>query len=161
MATIAGRPDLFSFLSESDAAVDVEVGDGRLLLEQQTGPKDDAVVIDAFSGDSIPAHLMTDEAMALYLERITDDGAIVFHISNRFFDFSPIVARLAAEHGLVAYEGSDEPSPEAGSSGQARQHLGRHGPHRRRTHWLPTSRVGPASPPTRTPRCGPTTDRAC
>ncbi len=104
---IAQRPDLFTFLDRSAADVRVEEGDGRLLLTDETGPRADALVVDAFSGDSIPAHLLTDEAVGLYLRRIRDDGALVFHISNRFFDFSPVVARLAANHGLVAYESFD------------------------------------------------------
>lgn len=115
---IAEQRRLFTFLDDSDATIRHHVGDGRLLLEEADGPKADAIVIDAFSGDSIPAHLMTDEAVDLYLRRTTDDGAIVFHISNRFFDFRPVVARLAADHGLVAYVGADEPTPAEQAEGK-------------------------------------------
>ncbi len=115
---IARDPSLFTFLQDSPAKIDVQVGDGRLLLAADTAPRSDALVVDAFSGDSIPAHLLTNEAVSLYLRRITADGSLVFHISNRFFDFTPVVARLAAEHGLVAYLGADEPSPEQANEGK-------------------------------------------
>ena len=60
-------------------------------------------LVDAFSGDSIPAHLLTTEAIELYLGAITEDGSIVVHISNRFFDFQPVIARLASSDD-VAYD---------------------------------------------------------
>lgn len=115
---IAERADLFTFLDASPADVRVEVGDGRLLLQDETGPRADALVIDAFSGDSIPAHLLTDEAVGLYLRRVADDGALVFHISNRFFDFTPVVARLAAAHDLVAWQSVDGATPEEAQQGK-------------------------------------------
>ena len=115
---IAEDPDLFTFLSRSKAEVEVQVGDGRLLLDRADGPKDDALVIDAFSGDSIPAHLLTDEAVGLYLRRLADHGTLVIHISNRFFDFTPVVARLAAAHDLAAYVGFDPATPEQAAEGK-------------------------------------------
>lgn len=115
---IAQQPDLFTFLDRSVAEVRVEVGDGRLLLQDETAPLVDVLVVDAFSGDSTPAHLLADEAVGLYLRRLRDDGALVFHISNRFFDFTPVVARLAAEHGLVAYRSVDGPTAAESSQGK-------------------------------------------
>jgi hypothetical protein len=115
---IAERPDLFTFVDDSAAEIDVHVGDGRLLVADSSMPPADALVIDAFSGDSIPAHLLTTEAVELYLDAIADDGALVFHISNRFFDFTPVVARLAEESGLVAYQSADEPTPEEEAQGK-------------------------------------------
>ena len=115
---IAQRPDLFTFLDAGPAEIDVHVGDGRLLVADSSMPPADALVIDAFSGDSIPAHLLTTEAVELYLDAIADDGALVFHISNRFFDFGPVVARLAEEDGLVAYQSADEPTPEEEAQGK-------------------------------------------
>jgi hypothetical protein len=115
---IAERRDLFTFVSDSEADVEVQVGDGRLLVERQTGPRADALVIDAFSGDSIPAHLLTTEAVAGYLDRIAEDGALVFHISNRFFDFEPVIAALAADHGLVAHVATDATSAEQAAEGK-------------------------------------------
>lgn len=115
---IAERPDLFTFLDRTAASYDVHVGDGRLLVAEADGSAADALVVDAFSGDSIPAHLLTTEAFDLYLDAIADDGAIVVHISNRFFDFRPVVARIAAEHGLVAWVGADEPTAEQDAEGK-------------------------------------------
>jgi hypothetical protein len=115
---IAERRDLFTFVSDSDATIDVHVGDGRLLVERETGPLADALVIDAFSGDSIPAHLLTTEAVDGYLDRIAADGALVFHISNRFFDFEPVIAALAADHGLVGYVATDATSAEEAAEGK-------------------------------------------
>ena len=65
------------------------------------------IVLDAFSSDSIPIHLMTSEAFSLYLSRLGTGGAIAFHISNRHLSLAPILARLAAEHGLIAIEQKD------------------------------------------------------
>ncbi|MBX3286502.1 MAG: fused MFS/spermidine synthase [Actinobacteria bacterium] len=115
---IAQDPDLFTFVDRSKADVDVEVGDGRLLLAEEAGPKADALVIDAFSGDSIPAHLLTDEAVGLYLRRLDEHGTLVVHISNRFFDFRPVVAKLAAAHDLAAYVAFDPATPEQAAQGK-------------------------------------------
>lgn len=115
---IAERADLFTFLDRTAADIDVHVGDGRLLVAEADGPKADALVVDAFSGDSIPAHLLTTEAVDLYLDAVADDGSIVVHISNRFFDFQPVLARLAAEHGLVAWVGADSPTPQEEAEGK-------------------------------------------
>jgi hypothetical protein len=115
---IAERPDLFTFLDRTPASYDVHVGDGRVLVAEADGPKADALVVDAFSGDSIPAHLLTTEAVGLYLDAITTDGAIVIHISNRFFDFRPVVAQLAAHHDLVAWVDADEPTAAEAAEGK-------------------------------------------
>jgi len=64
----------------------------------------DLLVLDAFSSDSIPMHLMTREAISLYLSRLTPDGVLVMHISNRHLRLAPVVARLAASQGLVAVQ---------------------------------------------------------
>jgi hypothetical protein len=115
---IAEDRDLFTFVPDSPAAIEMHVGDGRLLVEREQGPPADALVIDAFSGDSIPAHLLTTEAVDGYLDRIADDGALVFHISTRFFDFEPVIAALAADHGLVGYVASDATSAEQAAEGK-------------------------------------------
>jgi hypothetical protein len=91
----------FTFLADSPAAVQVHLGDGRLLLRQATLPRFDVLAVDAFSGDSIPVHLLTREAVALYLERIKPDGVIALHVSNRYLDLRPVVGRIADDMGLV------------------------------------------------------------
>lgn len=86
----------FSFLDDCPAAVDVTLGDGRLALERRPQVHYDVLVLDAFSSDSVPAHLLTTEAMQLYRQRLKPGGVIAFHISNRFLDLEPVVHRLAA-----------------------------------------------------------------
>ena len=98
----------FSFIADSPAEVEVAVGDGRLLLQQeQTHERErrfDVLVVDAFSGDSIPVHLLTREAVQLYRQRLKPGGVIALHVSNSHLDLRPVVGRIAAELGLqLAY----------------------------------------------------------
>src|SRR5262249_35811435 len=97
----------FTFLADSAARVEVVLGDGRLSLEREADQRFDLLAIDAFSGDSIPMHLLTREAMATYVRHIRPDGVIVFQATNRFVDIAPVVERLAVEFGLKAVLVSD------------------------------------------------------
>jgi SAM-dependent methyltransferase len=99
----------FTFLADTAAKTEVVLGDGRLSLEREPPRRYDVLGIDAFSGDSIPMHLVTREAMAIYLKHLKPDGVIVFQATNRFVDLLPVVKRLAAEFGLEALNVSDEP----------------------------------------------------
>jgi SAM-dependent methyltransferase len=99
----------FTFLRDSSAKVDVVLGDGRLSLEREPPRQYDVLGIDAFSGDSIPMHLVTREAMAIYLKHLKPNGVIVFQATNRFIDLLPVVKLLAAEFGLQARNVSDIP----------------------------------------------------
>jgi hypothetical protein len=92
----------FSFLQDSDAQVDITLGDARLTLEREPSQSFDVLAIDAFSSDSIPIHLLTVEAMDVYLKHMKRDGVIAFHVSNRFFDLAPVVRLNAERHGLKA-----------------------------------------------------------
>jgi hypothetical protein len=101
----------FTFLSDSGARIEVALGDARLNLEREKPNGFDVLAVDAFSSDSIPVHLITREALGLYLGHMKPDGIVAFHVSNRFLDLVPVVARLAAEHGAHAVlvdEESDE-----------------------------------------------------
>jgi hypothetical protein len=91
----------FYFLNESPAKVEVELGDGRLLLERESPQQFDVLAIDAFSGDAVPVHLITREAMALYLKHIKPDGAVAFHVTSRYLNLAPVVKQLADD---AAYE---------------------------------------------------------
>lgn len=95
----------FSFIADSEAQVDVVLGDGRLTLQRDPDARRfDVLAVDAFSGDSIPIHLLTREAVALYLDRLTAQGVIALHVSNRYLDLRPVVTRIAADLKLqVAY----------------------------------------------------------
>jgi spermidine synthase len=97
----------FTFLGDSPARVEVVLGDGRLSLEREADQHFDLLAIDAFSGDSIPMHLLTREAMATYVRHIKPDGVIVFQATNRFVDIAPVVERLASAFGLRAMLVSD------------------------------------------------------
>lgn len=104
---------LFFYLRESHAKVSTAIGDGRLSLEREHSPPFDAIVLDAFSGDAIPVHLLTREALALYLRHLTARGVIAFHVSNDFLDLAPVVEQLATDAGYQAvlvhnHEDSDE-----------------------------------------------------
>ncbi len=90
----------FTFLGEARGAVHVALGDGRLVLEREPARNFDLLAIDAFSGDSIPVHLLTREALRSYLRQLRPGGVIAFHVSNWSFDLAPVVARLAADQGL-------------------------------------------------------------
>jgi SAM-dependent methyltransferase len=105
----------FTFLQDTSAKTEVVLGDGRLSLEREPPRGYDVLGIDAFSGDSIPMHLVTREAMAIYLKHLKPDGVIVFQATNRFIDLLPVVKRVAAEFGLQAVNVSDE--PETGEEG--------------------------------------------
>ncbi len=90
----------FTFLSHSPANIDVISGDARISLEREESQQFDILVLDAFSGDSIPVHLLTREAMEVYLRHLKPDGLIAIHVSNRYVDLFPVVDRLAAANQL-------------------------------------------------------------
>ena len=97
----------FNFLERCGGACRVEIGDARLSLGRHTSQPYDVLVLDAFSSDSIPVHLLTSEALNVYLTHLRNDGLILFHISNRHLNLSPIVGRLAERHGLHAVRNLD------------------------------------------------------
>src|SRR5688572_6918754 len=92
----------FTFLGDSKAKIDTVLGDARLAMEREPPQQYDVLVIDAFSSDSIPVHLITREALAVYLRHMKPDGVIAFHITNRFLRLAPVVKRLADDQGLHA-----------------------------------------------------------
>jgi spermidine synthase len=104
----------FTYLSDTAAKTEVVMGDGRLSLEREPPRGYDIMGIDAFSGDSIPMHLVTREAMAAYVKHIKPDGVIVFQATNRFIDLLPVIKRLAAEFGMEAVNVSDSPPSSEG-----------------------------------------------
>jgi hypothetical protein len=106
---IARDPRSFRFLADSAADTDVVVGDGRLELERTRDGAFDLLVLDAFSSDAVPVHLLTKEAIAEAMRTVAPGGAIAFHISNRFLDLEPIVAAAARDNGFVSIIGSDLP----------------------------------------------------
>lgn len=99
---IASDPALFSYIADSEAEVDMVVGDGRLALEETAPRSFDMIVLDAFSSDSIPVHLLTREAMQTYADRLAPGGVLMVHISNRVFELEPVVAGAADALGWEA-----------------------------------------------------------
>ena len=90
----------FSYLRDSKAKIETSLGDARLSLEREPPQNFDILVIDAFSSDSIPVHLVTREAMAVYLKHVKPGGAVVFHVTNRFLKLAPVVKKIADSYGL-------------------------------------------------------------
>jgi hypothetical protein len=99
---IARTREYFSFMEACGDRCHVVLGDARVSLGRVPEHTYDLLVLDAFSSDSIPMHLMTREALTLYLSRLAPDGVLVMHISNRHLRLAPVVARLAESQGLVA-----------------------------------------------------------
>lgn len=91
----------FTFLTNCPATISIGLGDGRLSLEREPPQNFDLLVLDAFAGDSIPMHLLTEEAMRSYVRHLKPDGVMAFHISNSHLDLDPIVRALAAKHDLT------------------------------------------------------------
>src|SRR6516162_1946876 len=111
MVRIARDPALFTFLSACGADARIMLGDARRTLAQASDAAYDLIVVDAFSSDAIPVHLLTREAMAIYLQKLRPHGTIVMHISNRHLELASVVAGIAAANGLVTLV-SDRPDPD-------------------------------------------------
>ena len=117
----------FTYLGDSAAKVELALGDARLVLEREPPRRFDVLAVDAFSSDAIPVHLITREALEVYLRHVKPDGIVAFHVSNRFLDLVPVVARLARSQGVHAVLVRDDPEDEEGSN-------------RSRTDWVLVSR---------------------
>jgi hypothetical protein len=99
---LAETAPYFSYLRDCKAKVNVVQGDGRISLEQESDNRFDVLVLDAFSGDSPPAHLLTLEAFELYLTHLAEDGVIAVNISNRYLDLLPVLVQIRNHFKLHA-----------------------------------------------------------
>jgi hypothetical protein len=104
---IARDPHMFRFLSECAPAAPIILGDARMTLAASNS-RHDLIVLDAFSSDTIPVHLLTREAFAIYLAHLAPHGTLVIHGSNRHLDLVPVVAAAAEADGLVAFIKEDQ-----------------------------------------------------
>ncbi len=110
--------DYFYYIEDSPAEIDVVLGDARISLEQELRQKGsqqfDLLAIDAFSGDAIPVHLLTQEAFELYLKHLRPDGILAVHISSLYFDLKPLIRGLARELDwpAVLIENQEDPDAE-------------------------------------------------
>jgi hypothetical protein len=99
---IARDPHMFRFLSECAPSASIVLGDARLTLAASPA-RYDLIILDAFSSDSIPVHLLTQEAFAIYLSHLAPRGALVIHISNRHLDLAPIVVAAGKAEGMIGF----------------------------------------------------------
>ena len=97
-----GPSPVFSYLREARGEVSVGLGDGRLLLDREDPQDFDVLVVDAFSSDAIPTHLLTLEAFGIYIRHLAEGGALAVHVTNRHLDLKPVVRGAAAQLGLHA-----------------------------------------------------------
>ncbi len=107
MERIARDPRLFTYLRDCPPTVDVVLGDARLRLAAAPAASYDLILLDAFSSDAIPTHLLTREALAAYLRALAPDGVLMVHVSNRYLDLEPVVAELARDARLSGLVGRD------------------------------------------------------
>lgn len=90
----------FTYLEDSKAKIEVALGDARLSMKRQDPQDYDVLVVDAFSSDAVPVHLLTAEAMEIYLKHLSKDGVLAFHISTMHLDLHSVVWKLADYFGL-------------------------------------------------------------
>ena len=115
---IAENERLFTFMSDSKAKMNVVLGDARLTLADAPDGSFDLLVLDAFTSDAIPMHLMTREAMMIYKRKLAPEGILAINISNRYLNLEPVVARLAKEAGWLAWSQASTVSEEELSEGK-------------------------------------------
>jgi len=99
---IARDPQRFTFLRDCKPDANIILGDARLTIAEATDARYDAIVVDAFSSDSIPVHLLTREALRIYISRLNPGGIIITHISNNHLDLTGVVTATAASEKLIA-----------------------------------------------------------
>ncbi len=112
---LAEHSEYFSFLSDSrarGATIDIVKGDGRLTLRDTPARQTNLLILDAFSGDAVPTHLLTREAFAMYADRLTGDGTLAVHISNQYLDLRQVVANNAALVGGTVLIRDESKTPE-------------------------------------------------
>ena len=110
---LARDPEYFTFLRDCGPQAKVIIGDARLMMAAQPDASFDVMVLDAFSSDAIPVHLVTLEAMQLYLSKLAPGGVIAVHISNRYLDLAPVEGATARAAGLISVVQTHVPSAEA------------------------------------------------
>ena len=107
---IARDTTWFTYLADAHSPPQVVLGDARLSLARDSSARFDVLVIDAFSSDAPPVHLLTREAIRLYVERLAPGGLLLLHVTNRYIHFAPVVAALAADAGLIVLMRLDSPT---------------------------------------------------
>ncbi|HEX6885948.1 MAG TPA: fused MFS/spermidine synthase [Planctomycetota bacterium] len=98
---IARDERYFTMLADAGERVEVHIGDGRLLLEEEPDGAFGLLLVAAFSGDAIPVHLLTREALQLYMRKVSERGLVLFNVTNSYLDLLPVLGNLAADQGLA------------------------------------------------------------
>lgn len=106
---IARDSGLYSFLKRGKATTNYVIGDARITLSREPNETYDMLVLDAFSSDAIPTHLLTEQAINMYKSKLKKGGFILFHVSNRYLELSPVLALTANNCGFKAFENIDAP----------------------------------------------------
>jgi hypothetical protein len=114
---ISTLPAFFSFLSDCKAKWKVVLGDARLTMEKAPPDHYGIIILDAFSSDSIPVHLITKEAVDLYFSKLNRNGVLMIHITNRYVNLAPVLAKLADENGFSDRLRDDDSDSEIGKDG--------------------------------------------
>lgn len=112
----------FTFLKNAKAKMRYVLGDARLTLAKEPDASYDLLILDAFSSDAIPTHLLTKEALAMYEKKLTPGGVILFHISNRYLELAPVVALTCHNLNLFAYSNVDSPVGDEAKIGKTQSH---------------------------------------
>ncbi|HJU74293.1 MAG TPA: fused MFS/spermidine synthase [Gemmatimonadaceae bacterium] len=112
MLRIASSPRLFTYLQDCPPETDVVIGDARLSLATTPDSTFDLILLDAFSSDAIPVHLLTREALAMYMRKLRPAGVVLLHISNRYLELRPVVVELARDARLAGAIGDYDVTPQ-------------------------------------------------
>ncbi len=107
---IAENPEYFTFLRDCGTPYTVTLGDGRLTIAKKPDDTYDLIITDAFTSDNIPIHVITVEALQMYMEKIKDDGIVLVHISNRYLDLEPVLYEASKALGVSAIVGMSDDS---------------------------------------------------
>lgn len=118
VVTMAQNPKLFTFTRDSKADINYVLGDARLTLEKAPDGRYGLIALDAFSSDAIPIHLLTREAIAMYMRKLRPNGILALHISNRYLELEPVVSAAAADLGLKSWVNVDSPTDEEAGRGK-------------------------------------------
>lgn len=117
VVAIAKNQQYFNYLSDAKGKVEIIVGDARLQIKKAADHVFDIILVDAFSSDSIPVHLLTAEALEIYLHKLKDDGILLFHLSNRYLELKKVMQGFQLPKGYVLYYADkndvEEPTGEA------------------------------------------------
>ncbi len=100
---VAENSELFTFLSDCGSSYDIILGDGRLKIQDKPDHSYDVIVLDAFSSDNVPIHILTVEAIEIYLQKLKSDGMLIFNVSNNYLDLEPVLTNAAKALDIKSY----------------------------------------------------------